>query len=132
LVGEAGVMRSGLIAAGGFGDKIRRVMFAQLSRHVKSGVLSQQEVARAVAELNTFLYRVLVEELKLEKSDPVRIEINYVVRDGGVVWDYSSLRIEAFKPIPQNIIELAIQYAKTVTKAATTSEESYKGISLEQ
>ncbi len=132
MVEEEGVMRSGLIAAGGFGDKIRRVMFAQLSRHVKSGVLSPQEVARAVAELNTFLYRVLVEELKLEKSDPVRIEINYVVRDGGVVWDYSSLRIEAFKPIPQNIIELAIQYAKTVTKAAQTSEESYKGISLEQ
>jgi len=104
-------LRSGLVPAGAYSNKLRRIIFAQLSKLVKEGVVKQQEIARAVGELNTFLYHVLVEELKLDKTEPVRIEINYTVAEGRITWDYSSLKITAYKALPQNLIELAIQYA---------------------
>ncbi len=104
-------LRSGLVPAGAYSNKLRRILFAQLSKLVKEGAVKQQEIARAIGELNTFLYHVLVEELKLDKAEPVRIEINYTVEGGKISWDYSSLKITAYKALPQNLIELAIQYA---------------------
>ena len=115
-----------MVISGGYSDKIRRTMFAQLAKLIKEGVVSQQEVARAVAELNTFLYRVIVEKLKLEKTDPIRLEISYVIKDGKVMWDMASLKIEAYKPIPQNIIDLAIEYAKTMTEIQEEEKKEFQ------
>ena len=117
-------LRSGLIPAGAYSNKLRRTLFAQLSKQLKAGVVTQQEIARAVAELNTFLYHVLVEELKLEKTEPVRIEINYRLQEGRIVWDYKSLRIMAYKALPQNLIELAIQYALSKQQQKTEASET--------
>ena len=114
-------LRSGLVPAGAYSNKLRRAIFAQLSRLIKEGVIKQQEIARAVGELNAFLYRVLVEELKLDKTDPVRIEISYTVENGRITWDYKTLKITAYKTLPQNLIELAIQYALS-SRQQTTGE----------
>lgn len=90
-------LSTGLVIAGAYADKLRRTLFAQLRGDVKSGKLSNQEVARGAAEINQLLFHILVEDLKVEKGDVVRVKIDYDVVDGSVKWDLSSLTVEAFK-----------------------------------
>lgn len=90
-------LSSGYIIAGGYADKLRRTMFAQLREDIKRGAVSSQEVARAVGELNSTLYRILVDRLRVDKGDVVRIRIDYRIEDGKIVWDPSKLLIEVFR-----------------------------------
>jgi len=90
-------LSTGLVIAGAYADKLRRTLFAQLSDKVKSGELDSKEVARAAAEVNQLLFNILVEDLKIEKGDVVRIRIDYDVKDGEIKWDLSTLSVEAFK-----------------------------------
>jgi Uncharacterized protein conserved in archaea len=95
-------LSSGLIIAGAYADKIRRTLFAQLRDLVKQDKDVAREIARATAELNIVLYRILVDELKVDKGDVVRVRINYSYDPGNkkIDWNYKSLRLEAFKRIP--------------------------------
>ena len=99
-------LSSGLVIAGAFADKIRRTLFAQAKNEVDS-----QEVVRASAELNRLLYSVLVEKLKIDKGDVVRIRVDYSVENGKINWHLESLHVEAFKRIPDE------EVAKTVREA---------------
>ncbi|MFN4046744.1 MAG: DUF2258 domain-containing protein [Acidilobaceae archaeon] len=72
-------LRSGYVIGGAYADKIRRTLFAQTRDLVKSGELSVQEVARAAGELNRILYEILVDRVKIEKGDVVRVSVNYTV-----------------------------------------------------
>jgi len=95
-------LSTGLIIAGAYADKLRRTLFAQLKDQVKNGTLESQEVARAAAEVNQLLYNILVENLKIEKGDVVRVRLDYEIKDGKIAWNYSSMTIEAFKRIDDN------------------------------
>lgn len=90
-------LSSGYVIAGAYADKLRRTMFAQLREEVKKGTISTQEIARAVGELNSTLYRILVERLRIDKGDVVRIRIDYRIENGRIVWDSSTLQIEIFR-----------------------------------
>lgn len=90
-------LSSGYVIAGAYASKLRRTMFAQLREEVKKGSISSQEIARAVGELNSTLYRILVERLKIDKGDVVRIRIDYRIENGRIVWDSSTLQIEIFR-----------------------------------
>jgi len=90
-------LSSGYVIAGAYADKLRRTMFAQLRDEVKRGSISSQEIARAVGELNSTLYRILVDRFKVDKGDVVRIKIDYRIEDGKIVWDPSKLVIEVFR-----------------------------------
>lgn len=90
-------LSSGYVIAGGYADKLRRTMFAQLREDVKKGSISSQEIARAVGELNSTLYRILVDRFKVDKGDVVRIRIDYRIEDGKIIWDPSKLFIEVFR-----------------------------------
>ncbi|PWV36756.1 MAG: DUF2258 domain-containing protein, partial [Desulfurococcaceae archaeon] len=72
-------LSSGYVIAGGYADKLRRTAFAQLRDEIKGGVISSQEVARAVGELNSTLYKILVDRFKVDKGDVVRIRIDYQI-----------------------------------------------------
>ncbi len=120
------LLSSGYVIAGAYADKLRRTMFAQLKDHIKNGEITAQEVARSVGELNRMLYTLLVEKLKIQKGDLVRIRINYDVKDGKIVWDRSTLKIEAFRRIPDEEI------ASSVEDFISKWDEIYeKGISYE-
>lgn len=108
---EKGEVRSGLTIAGAYADKLRKALFAQFASKVKAGELSKEDVARASRELNTFLYHILVEKLKLDKLDVVRINIKYEVHGRELRWDYDNLRIEAYKRIPQEKVDETIMEA---------------------
>ena len=90
-------LSSGYVIAGGYADKLRRTVFAQLKDEIKGGAISSQEVARAVGELNSTLYRILVDKFKVDKGDVVRIRIDYQIEGGKIIWDPSRLSIEVFR-----------------------------------
>lgn len=106
---KTATLRSGLVIAGAYADKLRRVMFAQLRNDVKEGKIKTGDIAYAVAQLNRVLYRVFVDNLKIDKGDAVRITIDYEVKDSSINWDWNSLRIEVFKRIPDEEVEGAIK-----------------------
>ncbi|MEM2203273.1 MAG: DUF2258 domain-containing protein [Sulfolobales archaeon] len=90
-------LSSGYVIAGGYADKLRRTAFAQLRDEIRGGVISSQEVARAIGELNSTLYKILVDRFKVDKGDVVRIRIDYQIEGGKIVWDPSRLSIEVFR-----------------------------------
>ncbi|MCE4613928.1 MAG: DUF2258 domain-containing protein [Desulfurococcales archaeon] len=93
-------LSTGLIIAGAYADKARRVLFAQLRDKVKSRELDNKEVARAAAELNRILFDILVNKLKIDKGDVVRVRIDYEIEDGTIKWLWDALRLEVFKRVP--------------------------------
>lgn len=98
-------LSTGLIIAGAYADKVRRVLFAQLRDAVKSGELTNQEVARAAALLNRVLFTILVEHMKTDKGDVIRARIDYEVRDGEIHWLWDTLRLEVFRRVPQDEVD---------------------------
>jgi len=102
-------LRSGLVIAGAYADKLRRAMFAQMKNEVKEGKLKAQDVAYAVAQLNRVLYKVFVDNLRIDKGDVVRITIDYEVKDSSITWDWSSLKIEVFRRVPEEEVEKAVK-----------------------
>jgi hypothetical protein len=121
---EIRTFSSGLIIAGAYADKVRRTLFAQLRDYVKQDKEIAREVARASGELNAVLFRILVEELKVEKGDVVRVRINYNFDPAvkRIVWDYNSLLIEVFKRVPDERVTSVVKEA-VKTKISKYIEE---------
>jgi len=116
-------LSSGLIIAGAYADKIRRTLFAQLRDLLKQGKVSAQKIALAAGTLNRMLYNILVERLKVDKGDVVRIRIDYDVTEAGeIVWNYETLELEVFRREPQDkvnaIIKEVIAKAEEIVTAA--------------
>ncbi len=101
-------LRSGLVIAGAYADKVRRVLFAQLRDEIKSGAVDSREVARAAGELNRLLFDVIVNRLKLDKGDAVRISVDYDLVDGKIQWKLDTLRLEAWRKLPQDDVDKAV------------------------
>lgn len=107
----ANVLRTGLVIAGGYADKVRRVLFAQLRDKIKSGELSNQDVARAAAELNRLLFEIIVNRLKLDKGDVVRIVVEYEVDPPNIVWKLDTLQVQAWRRLPDEEVEARVREA---------------------
>lgn len=104
-------LSSGYIIVGAYADKIRRTLFAQLRDKIKAKEMDSKTVAKAAADLNKLLYEILVNKLKLDKGDVVRIRVEYEVLDGEIRWILESLKIEAFRRIPDDEIEPILREA---------------------
>ncbi len=102
-------LRSGLIIAGGYADKVRRVLFAQLKDKVKSGEVDTKEVARAAGELNRLLFEIFVSKLNTDKGDVVRVTVDYEVEEGTVKWKLDTLKVEVWRRVPEEEIEPVIK-----------------------
>lgn len=117
-------LSSGLVIAGAYADKIRRTLFAQLKDYVRKDKEWGQKIALTIAQLNRFLYTLLVEQLKLDKGDIVRIRIDYEVHEDSktinLLWD--TLNVEAFRRIPQeeinNVVKNLVSQAVHISTAA--------------
>jgi len=102
-------LSTGLIIAGAYADKLRKTLFAQLSEKVKSGEISPQMVAKAAGDVNSFLFDILVNDLKLDKGDVVRVRIDYKVKGGEVSFDFDTLRLEVFKRVPDDEVSEVVK-----------------------
>lgn len=98
-------LSSGLIIAGAYASKVRRTMFAQ----AKSLGVPSDEVVRSTAELNMVLYEILVNRLRLNKGDVVRVRIDYEVENGRIRWLYDTLRVEAFRRISDEEVRRGVR-----------------------
>ena len=108
-------LSTGFVIAGAYADKLRRVLFAQLRDRIKKGEIDNKTVAMRAGELNRLLFDVIVNKLKLDKGDVVRIRVEYDIVDGDIKWRLDTLRIEAFRRIPDDEIAKAVK--ETVEKA---------------
>jgi len=99
-------LNTGLIIAGAYADKARRVLMAQVR-----GQADVQEVVRASAELNKLLFKVVVNELKAGKGDVVRIVVDYEVEGGQIRWNLDTLRVELFKRVPDEEVKKRVDAA---------------------
>jgi hypothetical protein len=124
-------LRSGAVIVGAYAKKIRKTLFAQLKDKVKSKEISTQEVARAAGEINRILYILFVEKLKLDKGDVVRIVIDYDLVDNQIKWNYSTLKVECYRKVPEEDIN---RYLKEILEgiekisAVDVSEYSIKKV----
>ncbi|MEM4699753.1 MAG: DUF2258 domain-containing protein [Candidatus Nezhaarchaeales archaeon] len=102
---------TGLVIAGGYADKVKKTMFAQLKEEVSKGAVDQKEVARAAAELNQLLYKVIVDKLKSDKGDVVRARVDYDIINGRIEFKLDTLRLEYFKRVPDEEVARAVEEA---------------------
>lgn len=101
-------LNTGLIIAGAYADKARRVLMAQVK-----GQVNPQEAVRASAELNKVLYEVIVNGIKADKGDVVRVVIDYELNNNQIKWNFETLRIELFKRVPDEEVKRRIYEALT-------------------
>ncbi len=119
-------LSTGLVIAGAYANKLRRTLFAQLRDLVKQNKEFAREVARASGEINRLLYIILVENLKCDKGDVVRVRIKYRVnlKEWRIIWDYDTLRIEYFKRQPdEEVMKIA---RKILEEKLAEIQEQYR------
>ncbi len=117
---DMATLRTGLVIAGAYADKVRRVLFAQLRDKVKSGEITNTEVARAAGELNRLLFDILVNRLSIEKGDVVRITVDYEVSDGRIEWRLDTLQVQAWRMIPEEEVSEAVRSAISMAEEIMT------------
>ncbi|MHA1615760.1 MAG: single- stranded DNA-binding family protein [Candidatus Njordarchaeales archaeon] len=84
-------LSTGFVRASGYDRKVRRVLFAMLGDK-----LSDDAILKAAAELNKKVFEEL-QKKGIEKRDVIRIMCEFDIENGEVVWDWNSLRIEAYE-----------------------------------
>ncbi len=99
----------GTVIAGAYADKVRRTLFAVTKTLQETGELKNEDVAYGSAVLNQILYKILVEKLRVEKGDVVRISIDFEIKDGKIEWRYETLKIEWYTKKDQSIVDQAIK-----------------------
>ena len=130
-------LSTGLVIAGAYADKLRRVLFAQLRDKIKKKEITGQQVAQRAGQLNRLLFDIIVNRLKLDKGDAVRIRIEYEVKDGDIEWKLDTLRIEAFRRIPDEEVEKAIRETikaaeEVLAKPVSAEEAAWTGEKAEK
>ena len=110
-------LRSGLVLAAGYADKLRRTVFAQLRDYVKKDKEFASRVAYYVATLNRALFTLLVEDLRVDKLDVVRITIDYDIDEANkaINWKWDTLKVEIYRRVPPETYDEALR--KFIEKA---------------
>ena len=116
-------LSTGLVIAGAYADKLRRTLFAQLRDIVKQNKEFAKEIARASAEVNRMLFYILVDKLKADKGDVVRIRVQYDVEADKIKWYYDTLRIEFFRRVPDEEVEKIVK--ETIKERLEEVKEQY-------
>lgn len=118
-------LSSGYVIAGAYADKIRRTVFAQLRDAIKEGTLKSNEVAFGVAQLNKLLYSILVEGIKVDKGDVVRIIVEYEIVSGKIEWKLDTLKVEVFRRVPDEEVRKVLESRLSRAEAIMTGIVEY-------
>ncbi|WP_209475411.1 single- stranded DNA-binding family protein [Thermococcus stetteri] len=96
-------LSTGYVRASGYAHKVRRVLFALVK-----GKVDPKEVVRAAGELNSRIFEEF-QKLGVEKEDVVRINVEFSIQDGSIVWDYDTLSIEVYKKSEEEKLAKAME-----------------------
>ena len=88
---------TGLVHVAGYANKLRRTAFAVLNEAIKAGNLSPDKLVYRIARINEQLFKILVEELGLSKTDVVRVRLPYrLAGDGDIEFILEDAVIEVY------------------------------------
>jgi len=118
-------LSSGFVIAGAYASKIRKTTFALLRDVMKEGVIKSEDIAYAVGQLNKLLYSILVEGLKVDKGDVVRIIVDYEISPGKIEWKLDTLRVEVFRRVPESEVETVLKSCLPKAEAIMTGIVEY-------
>jgi hypothetical protein len=116
-------LSTGFVRASGYANKIRKVLFA-LTR----GKLNPEEVVRASAQLNQYLFDKF-QEMGIKKEDVVRISIEFNIKDGTIEWNYDTLKIEVYKKEEEEKLAEAMKEVEESEKALEIAIEELSKLS---
>lgn len=104
-------LNTGIVIAGAYATKVRRTLFAQLKNEIKNDKELAKEAARASAELNRVIYHVLVEALRADKGDAVRVRVKYRMDEPSkrIIFDYDTLKLEVFKRVSDEQVSESVK-----------------------
>ncbi len=119
-------LSTGFIIAGAYANKIKKTLFAQLREAVAKGEVDSKEIARAAAELNQVLYRIIVDKLESDKGDVVRARVDYEVVDGKIRFKLNTLKIEYFKRVPDEEVAKHVEKTLAEVEEALAKRLAYK------
>jgi hypothetical protein len=86
-------LRTGVIPTAIYANKLRRIAFVLLSKHVPKDI-----IMRDITELNQELYHKLVEEMKLAKGDLIRITLTATYDKSINKLTFSNIKVDRYLP----------------------------------
>jgi|ECHhosMinimDraft_1075155.scaffolds.fasta_scaffold02136_2 Uncharacterized protein conserved in archaea len=104
-------LNTGTVIAGAYADKVRRTLFALTRNLQESGAIKSEDVAYGAAVLNQILYKIIVEKLRCDKGDVVRIVVDYEIKDSKINWKLDTLKVEWFVRKNQEEVDKAVKEA---------------------
>ncbi len=121
-------LSTGLVFAGAYADKVRRTLFAQMREYVKKDREWGKKIAYAAAQLNRLLYILLVENLNVEKSDVVRVRIEYDVDENRkeIVWRWDTLEVELYKKVPDEKVRAVVEKIAEKAQEIVATQVKYE------
>ncbi|MDM7275577.1 MAG: hypothetical protein P3X22_005620, partial [Thermoprotei archaeon] len=72
----------------------------------------------------------LVDRVRIEKGDVVRVSVNYAVEEGRIRWDLETLSIQAWRRIPEQDINKAIAEVKIIAKELVARAVQYETLKI--
>lgn len=104
--------RTGYVRVSGYAIKLRRVINATLSDYFKKGELDSSKVNEKISEVNSELFKVIVEDLKIPKEAIVNITLSFEPdKDKGL--KVNGISIHVFEE-NKNLSDKATEAAKKV------------------
>lgn len=104
------VLSTGFVIVGAYAKKIRKTLFAQFKDKIKDKEIVGK-LAYASAQLNKVIFEIVVNKLRLEKGDLVKIMIEYDFDENKkeITWKFDKLKIFSFRRVPQEEIEKVVE-----------------------
>ncbi|AMM54099.1 single- stranded DNA-binding family protein [Pyrococcus kukulkanii] len=108
---------TGFVRASGYANKVRKVLFA-----ATRGKVSPEEVVRASAEINKYIFEKL-QEMNVKKEDVIRVSLDFDIEDEKIKWYPETLHIEVYRKEEEEKLALAMEEVEQMEK---TFEEVVK------
>jgi len=122
-------INTGVIPAAIFADKVRRTILAILKKIAPSEV-----IIRDVADFNKSLYGKIVEELKIEKTDPIRltVKVQYDKTNNKLIFsDLKIIRYVSEEQIKKKYEDEIRRLSEQLLKLDNAIEEQRKNYEIE-
>jgi len=109
-------INTGLIPAAVYATKTRRALYALLQSLVKKDKEWDKIIKDEIGKLNRALYHLFTVDLKIDKTDVIRLRIEFDVDEEGrrILWKWESLDIEVYKQVPKEEVRKHVEHLITM------------------